>query len=204
MNIYDLKEKLIYAYGGITLLDLLKTNEIIKLMALHSHVYLSTSGSSCHILNEASALGNIKNVNIVNSTDILQLDLENSVIVVDNPKQHEINNLFIAKNNFSSSTIIFCRKSVILQLSKINIVLVNHSTLCTNQYNDLNSTAPLRLKYYVDSTAIQNYVDHHEASLTDHICVCVDNKILNLKDFYDPPQQHKIDIFDTDEYTLVL
>lgn len=207
MSIYDLKENLIYAFGGITLLDLLKTNAIIKLMSLHSHVYLSTSDSFCNILNGLSTIKNIKNVKIVNLSHISQLNLENSIIIVDYPKGDTINDLIILKDNFPSSTIIFCRKSMLLRASikdRVNSILVNYSTLCIDQYKDFNSTEIIRLKYYVESTVIKNYIDQHKNLENDNICVCTNNKILNLKDFYSLPQQNKIDIFETSKYTLDL
>ena len=214
MNLHNLKEKLIYAFGGITLLDLLKTNEIIQLLYLHSHVYISTANLNNNILNEAATLGYIKSVNIVNFTDIPQLNLENSVIIVDGPKQNTLNDLLILKDTFPTSTILLCKKTMGLSSTsknKMDVVLVNHSLLCKKEYDEyLASLITLRLKFYVDTIVINNYVDQCETQADDCICVCIDNKIFNLKDFHESSKQNdsietnEIDIFGSEQCTLTI
>ena len=88
--------------------------------------------------------------------------------------------------------------------NKLDVILVRQPVLCADEYNtnDVNSTVVFRLKYYIDPAIIQNYSDQCNFAQHDSICVCMDNKISDLKAFYAQPKQNKIDIFDVDKYTL--
>lgn len=210
MNILELKEKLIYGFWNVTLLDLLSTDEIVKLMSYHTDIYISTYRSENDLLDDAFSLGYLKDIKIVNCNSIQKLNLDNSILIVEHKRQEIVSNVLSLKDKFPSSTIIFCNKSTLMPLTskeKIDIILINGNALDTNLHNNgsIHNLMKERLSFYINSQIMEEYSRNNNNF--SGLYAYIDDKLYSIKDFSNNEKSkvtQKPLSFTSDTYTLKL